>query len=48
MNMFCYQCQETAKGTGCSVMGGLRKNTGSIQYARSPSICSTRYSVLQQ
>lgn len=21
MNMFCYQCQETAKGTGCSVMG---------------------------
>ncbi len=21
MNMFCYQCQETAKGTGCSLMG---------------------------
>ncbi len=21
MNMFCYQCQETAKGTGCSVRG---------------------------
>lgn len=21
MNMFCFQCQETAKGTGCSVMG---------------------------
>ncbi len=21
MNMFCYQCQETAKGTGCSIMG---------------------------
>lgn len=21
MNMFCYQCQETAKGTGCTLMG---------------------------
>lgn len=21
MNMFCYQCQETSKGTGCSLMG---------------------------
>ena len=21
MSMFCYQCQETAKGTGCTVKG---------------------------
>ena len=21
MNMFCFQCQETAKGTGCTVSG---------------------------
>jgi len=21
MSMFCYQCQETAKGTGCSIKG---------------------------
>ena len=21
MSMFCYQCQETAKGTGCEVRG---------------------------
>jgi hydroxylamine reductase len=21
MNMFCYQCQETARGTGCTVRG---------------------------
>ena len=21
MNMFCYQCQETAKGTGCTLRG---------------------------
>ncbi|MEJ2322609.1 MAG: hypothetical protein P8Z31_09855, partial [Gammaproteobacteria bacterium] len=21
MSMFCYQCQETAKGTGCTIRG---------------------------
>ncbi len=26
MSMFCYQCQETAKGTGCSVRGVCGKN----------------------
>ncbi len=26
MSMFCYQCQETAKGTGCQVMGVCGKN----------------------
>ncbi len=26
MSMFCYQCQEAAKGTGCSVMGVCGKN----------------------
>jgi len=26
MSMFCYQCQETAKGTGCDVRGVCGKN----------------------
>jgi hydroxylamine reductase len=26
MNMFCYQCQETAKGTGCNIRGVCGKN----------------------
>lgn len=26
MSMFCYQCQETAKGTGCTVKGVCGKN----------------------
>lgn len=26
MNMFCYQCQETSKGTGCALMGVCGKN----------------------
>ncbi|MDD5603162.1 MAG: hydroxylamine reductase [Eubacteriales bacterium] len=26
MNMFCYQCQETAKGTGCTIRGVCGKN----------------------
>ncbi len=26
MNMFCYQCQETAKGTGCTLAGVCGKN----------------------
>ena len=26
MNMFCYQCQETAKGTGCTMRGVGKKN----------------------
>src|SRR5665647_3352882 len=26
MGMFCYQCQETAKGTGCEIKGVCGKN----------------------
>src|SRR5512139_1210317 len=26
MSMFCYQCQETAKGTGCQIKGVCGKN----------------------
>jgi hydroxylamine reductase len=26
MSMFCYQCQEAAKGVGCSVRGVCGKN----------------------
>ena len=26
MSMFCYQCQETARGTGCEVKGVCGKN----------------------
>ncbi len=26
MSMFCYQCQETAKGTGCEIRGVCGKN----------------------
>ncbi len=26
MSMFCYQCQEAAKGTGCSIVGVCGKD----------------------
>ena len=26
MSMFCYQCQEAAKGTGCTIKGVCGKN----------------------
>ena len=31
--MFCYQCQETAKGTGCTIAGvcGKKENTANLQ-----------------
>ena len=33
MSMFCYQCQETAKGTGCTIAGvcGKKENTADLQ-----------------
>ncbi len=33
MSMFCFQCQETAKGTGCTVAGvcGKKENTANLQ-----------------
>ncbi|MBU0764817.1 MAG: hydroxylamine reductase [Bacteroidetes bacterium] len=33
MNMFCYQCQETAKGTGCTINGvcGKRSDVANMQ-----------------
>jgi len=33
MNMFCYQCQETAKGTGCTTVGvcGKKEETAGLQ-----------------
>ena len=33
MSMFCYQCQETAKGTGCTIAGvcGKKENTANLQ-----------------
>ena len=33
MSMFCYQCQETAKGTGCTVAGvcGKKEDTAGLQ-----------------
>ena len=33
MSMFCYQCQEAAKGTGCTVAGvcGKQENTANLQ-----------------
>lgn len=33
MSMFCYQCQETAKGTGCTVQGvcGKKEDTAGLQ-----------------
>ena len=32
-NMFCYQCQETAKGTGCTIAGvcGKKPETSNLQ-----------------
>jgi hydroxylamine reductase len=31
--MFCFQCQETAKGTGCTIAGvcGKKENTANLQ-----------------
>jgi len=33
MSMFCYQCEQTAKGTGCTVMGvcGKDERTANLQ-----------------
>lgn len=33
MSMFCYQCQETAKGTGCTIAGvcGKKEDTAGLQ-----------------
>jgi len=33
MSMFCFQCQETAKGTGCTIAGvcGKKENTANLQ-----------------
>jgi hydroxylamine reductase len=33
MSMFCFQCQETAKNQGCTVMGvcGKKDNTANLQ-----------------
>src|SRR5665647_3381612 len=33
MSMFCYQCQETAKGTGCTIKGvcGKSENVANLQ-----------------
>ena len=33
MSMFCYQCQETAKGTGCTIKGvcGKTENVANLQ-----------------
>lgn len=31
MSMFCYQCQETAKGTGCTVRGVCGKNVATAE-----------------
>ena len=31
-NMFCYQCQEAAKGTGCVLKGVCGKNSSTARY----------------
>ena len=33
MSMFCYQCQEAAKGTGCEVIGvcGKKEDVAKLQ-----------------
>ena len=33
MSMFCYQCQEAAKGTGCEIVGvcGKKEDTAQLQ-----------------
>ena len=33
MSMFCYQCQETLKGTGCTIHRCLRKKRRAVQFA---------------
>ncbi len=49
MNMFCYQCQETAKGTGCTINGvcGKKEDVANMQdllrfVAKGISIYSTK------
>lgn len=48
-NMFCYQCQETAKGTGCILKGVCGKESHTAQamdlllFVVRGSLCCCRY-----
>jgi len=41
-NMFCYQCQETAGGSGCTRVGVCGKTAFRIESAGSLSVCHKR------
>ena len=45
-NMFCYQCQETAKGTGCILKGVCGKESHTAQSYGLVTVCSQGYSLL--
>ncbi len=38
--MFCYQCEETVKGTGCTVKGVCGKEGETAALRMSSSICA--------
>ena len=56
MNMFCYQCEQTAKGTGCTAFGNCGKDpqTATLQdllvYAIKGhfSLCQSRKTIGQR
>ena len=41
-NMFCFQCQETAKGFGCTLKGVCGKKCNYSTYHGFIALCSTR------
>ena len=45
MSMFCYQCQETAKNTGCTVRGvcGKSEELAKLQKLPVSSLLNRRY-----
>ena len=44
--MFCFQCQETAKGFGCTLKGVCGKNANYSNVPWIIALCSTRNSVV--
>jgi len=47
LEMFCYQCSQTAKGTGCKVKGVCGKEPTSVQTGteKGPGIIATGHSM---
>lgn len=46
--MFCYQCQETARGNGCNVLGVCGKHPETSAKMGLASLCSARLSAINR